>query len=270
MEISYNGEKLRQIIDDLCALTGLAMDIFDTEFNCIYGNTKENAEYCNHVQQSAVGYKMCIDCDSLLHRRAKEMGGPFSHICHAGLCDTCVPFFKNGTVAGYIVIGRAKSNPTLSEETLAKLESQGLDREDLIRIYAATPLFEKRRLDSLIRIIAHCLFENAVDFQDGSFIRRASEYIDAHLSADLSLSALCRELHVSKNYLYKSFRNFYGKTVNDYVNSRRIKRAAEMLSLSDMSAGEVAVAVGIDNYTYFSKVFKKNIGVSPAKYRKIK
>lgn len=270
MGISYNSEKLRQIIDDLCSLTGLAMDIYDTDFNTVYGNTKENSRYCDYIHKSAIGQKMCIDCDALLQLRAKEKGGPFSHICHAGLCDTCVPFFKSGAVAGYIVIGRARSNLSLSEETLERLVGYGLDREELCKIYASVSPFEERRLESLIRILTHCLFENAVEFSDGSIISAASEYIDNNLSGDLSVGALCRKLHISKNYLYKSFREFYNKTVNEYITSRRIKRAAEMLSLSDLSASEVAASVGMDNYTYFSKVFKKTIGTSPAKFRKLK
>ena len=236
MKISYNVEKLRQIIDDLCSLTGLAMDICDTDFNCIYGNTKENAKYCTYVQSCAAGHKMCIDCDALLHLRAKEKGEPFSHICHAGLCDTCVPFFKNGTIAGYIVIGRARNTSSLSEKTLSRLTGYGLCADELCRTYIAVPRFEERRIDSLIRILAHCLFENSVEFSDDSFIHTAAEYIEVNLASDLSVESLCRELYVSKNYLYRSFKEFYGKTVNEYIISRRIARAAEMLSLTSLNA----------------------------------
>ena len=116
VEIKYDIEKLKSIIDDLCSLTGLAMGIADTEFNYLYSNTKNNGVYCLSIQFTVKGKMACTDCDNRMLARTAEEKRPYEHICHAGLCDTGVPIIKNGIIVGYIVIGRVRMNTDLDEE----------------------------------------------------------------------------------------------------------------------------------------------------------
>ncbi len=270
MNITYDIEKLKKIIDDFCILTGLAMAVIDTKFNYIYVNKKNDDGFCSKIQRCAEGSKYCSSCDTAMLTRAGEGKRPFSHICHAGLCDTSVPILKNGIVAGYIIIGRVRRTSVLDESIADRLEGYGLNRRELYEGYLAAPYLTDEQHASIVRLLSYIIFENAVEIDYDEFINRATDYIDENLSGDLSVTRLCTELFVSKNFLYKSFHSFYGKTVNSYVTDRRIKKASKLLMDTDASAYEISDAVGIENYTYFSKLFKKKTGLSPAEYRKTK
>ena len=60
----------------------------------------------------------------------------------------------------------------------------------------------------------------------------------------------------------------YGTTVNNYLISKRITRAKQLLRFTDMTVDEVSVAVGMGDANYFSRMFRKVEGISPREYRK--
>lgn len=268
MNIKYDIEKLKSIIDDLCMLTGLAMGIADTDFNYLYSNTKKNGVFCSAIQYTIEGKKGCYNCDFQMLERTREEQRPYGHICHAGLCDTGVPLLKGGVAVGYIIIGRVRMDEKLDEEAEKRLESYGLDMERVRRYYNGMTYLTAEQHKALVHLISRLVFENAIEIDYDDFILRATKYIDRNLRGDLSIKGLCSALFVSKNYLYNSFRSFYGTTVNEYIAERRMQEAKMLLAETSMSAYEVAELVGIENYTYFSKLFKKEIGVSPSAFRR--
>lgn len=71
-----------------------------------------------------------------------------------------------------------------------------------------------------------------------------------------------------KFYLSKMFKETYGTTVNNYLISKRITRAKQLLRFTDMTVDEVSAAVGMGDANYFSRMFRKVEGSSPREYRK--
>ena len=66
----------------------------------------------------------------------------------------------------------------------------------------------------------------------------------------------------------KIFKETYGTTVNNYLISKRITRAKQLLRFTDMTVDEIGVAVGMGDANYFSRMFRKVEGSSPSEYRK--
>ena len=60
----------------------------------------------------------------------------------------------------------------------------------------------------------------------------------------------------------------FGKPPRKYLTSIRVKKARELLESTDYGVGEIGNIVGYDNPLYFSRIFKKQTGISPAEYRK--
>ena len=83
-----------------------------------------------------------------------------------------------------------------------------------------------------------------------------------------TLEKLCEVLHVSKNKLYSAFASQCGTTVNAYITQQRLERAKQLLWETDEPVYRVAEAIGIRNYTYFCRLFKKKTGLSPLAYRR--
>jgi len=94
------------------------------------------------------------------------------------------------------------------------------------------------------------------------------QYIDRHYDQRLYLKELSAQFHVNQVYCCQLFKKLLGQTFSEYVTELRIRKACELLTQSPWSIEEVASRVGYVDYYYFNKVFKKQCGITPAKYRK--
>ncbi len=98
-------------------------------------------------------------------------------------------------------------------------------------------------------------------------VARTVILIDSDLASDLSLSALARAQGVSPSYLSALFRRETGQTLTDYVNSKRVKLAMQLLKTTSLQVQTIAQHCGIFDIHYFSRIFKKYAGKSPKEYR---
>ena len=75
-------------------------------------------------------------------------------------------------------------------------------------------------------------------------------------------------LHISTNWFIRNFKLYMKISPAQYILSLRMVNAQSLLENTEYNIGEIAEIVGYDNPLYFSRVFKKEYGVSPAQYRK--
>ncbi len=95
---------------------------------------------------------------------------------------------------------------------------------------------------------------------------RCRKLIHSQLLNPVTLSSLAKELSVSKEYLASSFKKDFGITVTDYINKKKSELACRLLSDTSYSVQEIAAYLCYNSTSYFIKVFKDNIGVTPRKY----
>ncbi len=99
-------------------------------------------------------------------------------------------------------------------------------------------------------------------------VQAVKDYIDSHFQERLLLDDLSQQFFVSKFHLSREFKRAYGVTLGNYILSRRITYAKELLRFSDKSIEAIAAACGVTDTSYFNKVFKKSEGTSPSLYRR--
>lgn len=87
---------------------------------------------------------------------------------------------------------------------------------------------------------------------------------------ELSLSYICTKLNIGKSKLCSQFRQGTGKSVNEYITEYRIAVAKELIGQGGMQVKDVAGMIGYNDINYFSKVFKKQVGVLPGSYKGLK
>lgn len=93
-------------------------------------------------------------------------------------------------------------------------------------------------------------------------------YLDEHFAEDIDLDFLSSHFFVSKFHLSREFKKATGLTVGNYLNSRRINKAKELLRFTKEPIGTIAVSCGIPDVNYFTKVFVKYESMTPSAYRK--
>ena len=102
----------------------------------------------------------------------------------------------------------------------------------------------------------------------GARLRRAVEYIDAHLDQNLSLAQIAETVGLSPYYFSRALKKSTGYAPHAYVVHKRMMRAKQLLSETKIPVTEIAAAVGYANQCHFSTRFRKLVGVSPLAYRR--
>lgn len=91
--------------------------------------------------------------------------------------------------------------------------------------------------------------------------------IDASLEGDLSLKRFADELFLNTSYLSTLFKKETGQTLTDYVNKTRISAAQKLLKGTNLPTQEIATMCGIPDIHYFTKLFRRETGMTPKKWR---
>ena len=98
-------------------------------------------------------------------------------------------------------------------------------------------------------------------------LAKAIRYINEHYADELDLETLAKNVFVSSYYISHLFRNEMGTTFSDYLTKVRLDNAKRCL-MEGLSVERTAELVGYNDGNYFIKIFKKYVGITPAKYRK--
>jgi AraC-like DNA-binding protein len=107
---------------------------------------------------------------------------------------------------------------------------------------------------------------------ESSRLKRHSEsimaWIEVHYHETFTLSQISEELHLTKTYISRIFREETGTSLMGFVTARRIRQASLLLYETDLSIEQIGEKVGFPNFSYFCQVFKKHVGLSPNQLRK--
>ncbi len=98
-------------------------------------------------------------------------------------------------------------------------------------------------------------------------VTRVIRYMYKHLDENLELEDIVKEIRLSKSYLNTIFQKYTQHAPMDFFISLKMKRACQLLRTSDMYIYEVAQKLGYADQYYFSRIFKKTVGVSPREYK---
>ena len=98
-------------------------------------------------------------------------------------------------------------------------------------------------------------------------IKTAKRYIEENYAKDISLDDVSRIVNISPYYFSKIFKEESGYNFIEYLTNVRMDRAKELLDNSDLSMKEICAMCGYTDPNYFSRSFKKNVGVTPTEYK---
>ncbi len=93
-------------------------------------------------------------------------------------------------------------------------------------------------------------------------------YMLEHMSERLTLEQLAERMHMSRSHIIELFKEHTGYTPIDYFIHLKVQKSCRMLDQTDMSINEIALQIGYEDPFYYSRIFKKVMGMSPRDYRK--
>ncbi|MGN0157973.1 MAG: response regulator [Brotaphodocola sp.] len=98
-------------------------------------------------------------------------------------------------------------------------------------------------------------------------VMEAKKYIDANYMNDISIEGLAERFNISTNHFNRIFKQVYDIACKDYLITVRVEAAKQYLSSPILTVREVGSMIGYPDSNYFTKVFRKRVGVTPTEYR---
>jgi AraC-like DNA-binding protein len=152
----------------------------------------------------------------------------------------------------------------LTSQKLSELEMQRLNQG--VAAVLGKGLFSVQ--ETLAQIEESLGRSNRLGGEARRISRRAMGYIHEHYPESINRKDLAAYLGVSQEYLSTCFHRDVGVPLVNYIERYRIRKARELLETTDKSVTEVAQEIGFTDSSYFGRVFRREVGVSPMAYRR--
>ncbi len=139
-------------------------------------------------------------------------------------------------------------NPSLVNNDLLELKIK-----ELILL-----LVQSKNIHSILELIADLYTPNTVQVR---------AVIDLHLFSNLKLDQLAKLCNLSLSSFKREFKKEFSDSPTNYINNKRLEKAKELLTVTDLAISEIAYKVGFQDSLYFTRLFKNKIGIPPTTYR---
>ena len=145
---------------------------------------------------------------------------------------------------------------------------------DIYDLASSSDYIRDMRINEKLAVLLTLLMEQSWNPESMMVSRKRVEllevksYLDEHYTEKIVLDDLAERFFINKFYMTRIFKETYGMTINNYLISRRITRAKQLLRFTDMTVDEIGNAAGMGDANYFSRMFRKVEGSSPREYRK--
>ena len=264
--MQIDRQTLLPLIKAFYELTGMKMAIYDSGFCEVLTYPEDSCPFCKEIWHRC-GRETCDRCTAAMCKKCQENKQTIVYTCHAGLTEVVSPLTENEAILGYAVCGQVTSQPDRTK-LLHHCGALGIPDIYLQRLLQDVKYLSHAQIEATLQIlsalVSYIILQKMVYVSDKPVGLQIAEYIAQNVSADLSVSALCRRFAMSRSRLYLVTQKYMPDGIARFVKKCRIDAAAAAIAANPIKPlWVVAQESGFDNYEYFLRTFKKETGSSP-------
>jgi two-component system response regulator YesN len=173
-----------------------------------------------------------------------------------------INIIKSKTLELCTLLSRASIDGGADSNTIIDLNSKFLYKISNIKNIEDLSYWVIHMLDSFT--------QNVFNFNESKnpvLIQKCISYINEHYNEDINLETVANIVHLNPSYFSSIFKKEVGVSFSNYLNKIRIEQSKLLLKNTDSSIVEIALEVGFEDQSYFSKVFKNLTKMTPKQYR---
>ncbi len=267
---------LEQILNSFTDLTDINVSVFGVQGEGIAGS-KNMCSFCSKIREHPEFSEGCKTCDREAFRKSEAKKGLHLYKCHMKLWEAAIPIIIQNNVAGFMMLGQVKGSDedhdNDKEFVFAKLRDKfsGDTLQEIEKKYEAIIAMDINKIQSAAKMLeiitSYIANTEIIHVYDMEAVEKAKEYIDSNLCKTISTSTVAKAIQHNASYLSTLFSRDMGMTVTEYIEQQRIVIAKQLLTLTSKNIKEIACEIGYMDQNYFSRVFKKHIGLSPSTFR---
>lgn len=260
------------ILKELYKISGFRITVHDTNFREIAAYPEEHLPFCRHLRQNEDADRICRAGDAEAFTVVNETEDVYIYRCKFGLWEAVSPLYHFGVLAGYLMMGQVMDVTPENRKLVANAARPFSDDHAVLNSKVdQIPVVAQDMIKSYVNIMTVCseyiTYSNKLRLPERDLAELTKKYIHRNYAQKLTIKELCVYFHCSKSTLINSFESRYHTSVNRYITSYRLEQASVLLRESDATICEIALQCGFSDQGYFSKVFQKEMGMTPTAYR---
>lgn len=250
---------------------------YNNDRNVIFSYPEEKQDFCDIVGECPELKKECQLCDNMAMNICTEKEDTYVYICHMNLVKAVNPIRINGKIIGYVLLGQKVDENRIDEakKRIFEVSKQyDIDSDKLLSSMEKLDKTDVSTMEAVARIMMLC---TSIFHRHRIITRRGldvssyqiGEYIYENLGGDLSIPAVCEHFHISRSKLYSISKSLVDMSFSGFVRRIRIDESKKALKNTSKSINQIAEEFGFYDANYYIRVFRKEEGMTPNKYRKM-
>ena len=239
-----------------------------------FSHKSHSCAFCDMAKETAQGYLKCVEHKERVNRIAAKKRTPFFGMCPYGIWEIAYPVKNEGKTICIIYLGNIlenKGREDTAKKVLSTAKLTGCNTQQLLKELDNCQKGECEDFIPVARMLADFIIANVPKKHENNehwAVKEAKDYVNQYYSKPLLISSVSSIYNLNPRYFGRIFKEQERIEFNNYVNRIRIQKSKEFLRKENITVSEAALLCGYDDFAYFSRVFKKNCGVSSRQYKK--
>lgn len=274
MQLLLDETNVQKLLEDYHALLGVGIGLYDKYYQPISLIPKRGWNFCNIIRTNKKVAKACHQCDMTAFKHVEKTKELYIYRCHMGLYEAVAPIIDNDMIIGFIMVGQLLDEHSINHQyliTSKKCRAYALNEDAYKKAFYELTQMNRSKIEAAANIMHACsaylCFKNIVRVERSGLFPQIDLYLRDNLKYKITPDAITSRLKISKTTLYTIMMDNVAMSLTMYLRKLRMDLALELLTTSDLTIKAIAEEVGIDDYNYFSRLFKKTYGQSPRSYR---
>lgn len=267
------AEELKRAAIDFYTMSNIKIVLYDADRTVLYSYPATMCTFCSIVRSNPALAEKCLRCDNVGFDQCEQTRKPYIYKCHMQLTEAIAPICENGIIIGYMMLGQLLEDGDLDAAAAADRAAAkyGLDgtrmKKELERLRPVSNAFISSAVSMMSMCACYLYVHKIIQKHTDVLALQLKDYIESHLSGNLSAASVCKRFFLSKSKLYRLSSAAFGMGISDYVRLCRIDAAKKLLKESEKSISQIAADVGFQDANYFARIFKAYAGRTPRDYR---
>ncbi len=272
-KVNIDEEKMTEILKLLSKAVRHPILFYGFETKKWICTSKKNSPFCYALERNPITNKLCCMSDDRAHELCQRTREPFLYDCHANLLEIICPLYFEDIYTGFLVIGQFRTRKkSFSMEYMQELSvCSGISKDILIQKYKNLTLLGEeaaqgfKLFESLCA--THLIESNVFTLNEHAVIGKIESYIQNNIHHAMTLKEIAGHVYLNPTYLSSLYKSITGRNLSSYIQEQRITAACFLIRTTDLPLSEVAEETGFRDGNYFTKVFKKEMLLTPSQYR---
>ncbi len=262
----------RRIFDTFTRLLDIRMVFFSAQGREVMaGAGRDLCNYCRMLRCELGLVQNCRKNDLEKQLESKEKSELIVYTCYAGMIEAVLPVNIVEKNIGYIMIGQFRNQDKCPPDIL-KLWRDKTGNNLLEQAFLEAPYYHQDKINDIIELFSlltsQIMSQHLITTQSSDAISKLISFMDENPQHRITLGHAVNMLNMSPSSFTQHFRKITGRSFKQYVIEEKMKLADKWLTESpDMKIYQIAHNLGYEDQYFFSRLYKKHRGQSPAKAR---